>query len=215
MPSRVVELSNGPRLHPWPVRVMHWTNAIAMVVMIGSGWGIYDDSVIIHGLYFPHAIRIGSWAAESLLWHFAFMWVLAINGLAYLGYGLATGRFRQRLFPIRPRDVLAVVRDTLRLHIGHDDLTMYNAVQKLLYLVAIAAGVMQVVTGLAIWKPVQFAPLLGLLGGFQGARLLHFLGMTVLVLFLLVHVALSLLVPRTLAAMVTGGPRLPAAGAAE
>ncbi len=195
------------RLHPWPVRIMHWTNAVAMIVMIGSGWAIYNDSVIVHGIYFPHWSRIGGWAAESLLWHFAFMWVLAINGLAYLAYGVATGRFRRKLFPIRPREVLAVVRDTLRLHIAHDDLTTYNAVQKLLYLVAIGAGIMQVVSGIAVWKPVQFAGLVDLLGGFQGARWVHFLGMAVLVLFLLVHVALSLLVPRTLVAMVAGGPR--------
>lgn len=208
-------IASGPVLHPWPVRVMHWTNAVAMIVMIGSGWGIYNDSVIFNGVYFPHAIKIGGWAAESLLWHFAFMWVLAVNGLAYLIYGLATGRFRQRLFPIRPREVLEVVRETLRLHIAHEDLTMYNAVQKLLYLVAIVAGVLQVATGLAIWKPVQLAPLADLFGGFQGARLMHFLGMTVLVLFLVVHVALALLVPRTLLAMVTGGPRLPSVKAAE
>src|ERR1700760_3967298 len=66
----------GRRLHPWPVRVMHWTNAVAMIVMIGSGWGIYNDSVIFGFLHFPQDLRIGSWAAESLLWHFAGMWLL-------------------------------------------------------------------------------------------------------------------------------------------
>lgn len=215
-----MHLGNTPvararRLHPWPVRVMHWVNAIAMIVMIGSGWGIYDDSVIIHGLYFPKSIRIGSWAAESLLWHFAFMWVLVLNGVAYLAYGIGTGRFRERLLPVRPAEVVQVVRETLRLHIGHDDLTMYNAVQKLLYIVVIAAGIVQVMTGVAIWKPVQFGWLVDLFGGFQGARLAHFLGMVVIVGFLVVHVALALLVPRTLAAMVTGGPTLPSVRAAE
>ncbi len=206
---------SGARLHPWPVRIMHWTNAVAMLVMIGSGWGIYNDSVILNGLHFPHAIKLGSWAAKSLQWHFAFMWLLVLNGVAYLAYGLVTGRFRRRLFPIRVRDVVETVRETLRFHLAHDDLTMYNAVQKILYLVAIAAGVLQVVTGLLIWKPVQFAPLLALVGGFQSARLLHFVGMTTLVLFLLVHVALSLLVPRTLLSMLTGGPRLQAVEPAE
>jgi thiosulfate reductase cytochrome b subunit len=196
------------RLHPLPVRIMHWLNAVAMIVMIGSGWGIYDDSVIFKGLHFPREIVVGGWAAESLLWHFAGMWLLVINGAAYLTYGLATGRFRERLLPIRPGDVIATVRDTLRLKIAHEDLTMYNAVQKLLYIVVILAGIAQVVTGLAIWKPIQFSGLVGLLGGFQTARLLHFLGMAVIVGFLLVHVALALLVPRTLAAMVTGGPAL-------
>lgn len=207
--------ADRPRLHPWPIRIMHWANAVAMIVMIGSGWGIYNDSVIFNGLHFPHAVRIGGWAAESLLWHFAFMWVLAFNGLAYLAYGLATGRFRRKLFPIRPREVLEVVRETLRLHVAHEDLTMYNPVQKLLYLIVIAAGISQVVTGLAIWKPIQFAWLVSLFGGFQGARLVHFLGMTVIALFLIVHVGLAVMVPRTLAAMVTGGPRVRAAGVAE
>jgi thiosulfate reductase cytochrome b subunit len=203
----------GRRLHPWPVRIMHWINAGAMIVMIGSGWGIYNDSVIVHGLYFPQAVRIGSWAAESLLWHFAAMWVLALNGLAYLIYGFATGRFRERLLPIRVADVIATVRETLRFKIAHDDLTVYNAVQKILYIVAILAGVLQVVTGLAIWKPVQFSGLVELFGGFQGARLAHFLGMAVLVGFLAVHVTLALLVPQTIRAMLTGGPRLRAPGA--
>ena len=196
------------RLHPWPVRVMHWTNAIAMIVMITSGWGIYDDSVIVHGLHFPQAMRLGSWAAQSLLYHFAAMWLLMLNGLAYLAYGLATGRFRQRLLPIRLGEVVTTVRETLHLHIAHDDLTVYNAVQKLLYIVVILAGVSQVVTGFAIWKPVQLSWLVALLGGFQGARLIHFIGMAVIVGFLIVHVVLALLVPRTLWAMLTGGPRV-------
>ncbi len=198
----------GRRLHPLPIRIMHWTNAAAMLVMITSGWGIYDDSVIIRGLHFNQHFRLGSWAAESLLWHFAGMWLLAINGAAYLVYGIATGRLRERLLPIRPRDVIQTVRDTLHFHIDHSDLATYNAVQKLLYIVVIAAGISQVVTGLAIWKPVQFGWLVALFGGFQGARLVHFLGMVVIVGFLAVHVALSILVPSTLWAMLTGGPRL-------
>jgi len=194
------------RLHPWPVRIMHWTNAVAMLIMIGSGWGIYDDSVILKGLHFPRAIVVGGWAAESLLWHFAAMWLLVANGAAYLIYGFATGRFRERLLPVRVRDVVETVRDTLRFKIAHEDLTMYNAVQKLLYMVVILAGVAQVVSGVAIWKPIQFSGLIDVLGGFQSARLIHFLGMAVIVGFLVVHVALALLVPRTLVAMVTGGP---------
>ncbi len=197
------------RLHPVPVRVMHWVNALAMIVMITSGWGIYNDSVIISGLHFSRSLRLGSWAAESLLWHFAGMWFLAINGLLYLLYGLITGRFRERLFPIRVADVLQTVRDTLHFRITHEDLTHYNAVQKLLYLIVMVAGVSQVATGLAIWKPIQFSGLVGLFGGFQGARLVHFIFMAALVGFLVVHVALVILVPRTLVAMVLGRVRVP------
>lgn len=197
------------RLHPVPIRIMHWINAVAMIVMIASGWGIYDDDVIIRGLHFPEWLRLGSWAAESQLWHFAGMWLLAANGAAYLAYGFATGRFRERLLPVRMAELVQTVRETLRLHIAHEDLTVYNAVQKLLYIVVILAGVSQVVTGLAMWKPVQFSGLVSLLGGFQGARIVHFTGMAVIVGFLLVHVALALLVPQTLWAMVAGGPRVP------
>ena len=203
-----VAAPGGRRLHPASIRIMHWTNAVAMIAMILSGWGIYDDDVIVNGLHFNQALRLGSWAAQSLLWHFAAMWLLMLNGLAYLIYGFVTGRLRERLLPIRLRDVVKTVRDTLRLHVDHSDLTTYNAVQKILYIVVILAGVSQVVTGLAIWKPVQFSGLVALLGGFQGARLVHFLGMSVIVGFLAIHVALSLLVPSTLWSMLTGGPRL-------
>ena len=200
--------AEGRLLHPWPIRVMHWTNAAVMLVMITSGWGIYDDDVIIRGLHFSQWFRLGVWAAPSLQWHFAGMWLLVINGLAYLIYGVATGRLRERLLPIRPREVIETVIETLHFQIKHADLTVYNAVQKLLYIVVILAGISQVVTGLAIWKSVQFSALVALMGGFQRARFFHFLGMSVIVGFVVVHVALALLVPQTLRAMLTGGPKV-------
>ncbi len=206
-------IPGGSRLHPPVVRIMHWTNAAAMLVMITSGWGIYNDDVVIDGLHFAQWMRLGAWGNESLLWHFAGMWLLAINGLCYLAYGLITGRLRERLLPIRIRDVVATVRDTLRLRIAHDDLTTYNAVQKLLYVVVILAGVSQVVTGLCLWQPVQFQSLVGVLGGFQAVRIEHFTGMSMICGFIVVHVALSILVPSTLWAMIAGGPRLARRGA--
>jgi thiosulfate reductase cytochrome b subunit len=201
-------LRSWRRLHPLPVRVMHWINAVVMLVMITSGWGIYDDDVIIRGVHFSQFWRLGDWAAWSLNWHFAGMWFLTINGLIYLVYGFATGRLREKLLPIRPAEIVQTIVDTLHFKIAHEDITVYNAVQKLLYIVVIFAGISQVVTGLAIWKPIQFSGLVSLLGGFQTARVLHFAGMAVIVGFLIVHVTLALLVPRTLGAMVTGGPRL-------
>jgi thiosulfate reductase cytochrome b subunit len=191
---------------------MHWTNAVAMLVMITSGWGIYNDDVIIRGLHFSGSLRLGDWAAPSLNWHFAGMWLLTINGLVYLIYGLVTGRLRERLLPIRLADFVHTVWDTLHFKIAHEDLTTYNAVQKLLYIVVILAGVSQVATGLAIWKPVQFSGLVSVMGGFQAARIIHFAGMTVIVGFLLVHVLLALLVPKTLWAMLSGGPRVGVSG---
>jgi len=196
----------GRRLHPLPVRIMHWVNAAAMLIMITSGWGIYDDDVIIRGLHFSGFWRLGDWAAWSLNWHFAGMWFLVVNGFAYLVYGFATGRLRERLLPIRPSELMQTVVDTLHFKIAHEDITVYNAVQKLLYIIVILAGVSQVVTGIAIWKPIQFSGLVSLLGGFQTARVLHFSGMAVILGFLCVHVALA--VPKTLWAMVAGGPRL-------
>ncbi len=198
----------GRRLHPLPVRIMHWLNAVAMIILIMSGWGIYNDEAIFGWLFFPHAIVLGNWAADHLMWHFAAMWLLVLNGLAYLVYGVATGRFRERLLPISVREAFGNVRDTLRFKLAHEDLTIYNSVQKILYILVMLAGVLQVVSGLAIWKPVQFDGLVALFGGFQGARLAHFLGMAGIVGFLVVHVALAFLVPRTLWAMLAGGPRV-------
>ena len=109
---------------------------------------------------------------------------------------------------IRLRELIATVRDALRLHLAHDDLTRYNAVQRTLYVGIILVGILQVISGLVVWKPMQFSELTTLFYDFQGARLVHFLGMAAIVLFLLVHVALALLVPKTLVAMVTGGPEL-------
>lgn len=187
---------------------MHWTNAIAMIVMIGSGWKIYNDEVIFGFLHFPQAIVLGVWAQHALQWHFFGMWVLVLNGVAYLAYGIATGRFARLLFPIRPREVIAEAVAALTFRLKHQDLTHYNAVQKLLYVGVITIIVVQVASGLAIWKPVQFSGLVSMFGGFQSARLIHFLGMAAIVLFMVVHVALALLVPKTLFAMFTGGPRL-------
>ena len=196
----------GRRLHPPAVRLMHWINAAAMIIMITSGWGIYDDYVIIPGLHFAPALRLGSWAAPSLLWHFAGMWVLAFNGLAYLTYGIVTGRLRERFLPIHFRELRRTVIDALHFKLEHEDLTVYNAV---LYIVVILAGIWQIITGLLIWKPVQFSSAVALLGGFQAVRVEHFIGMSVIFGFLLVHVALTILVPSTLWAMISGGPRLP------
>jgi thiosulfate reductase cytochrome b subunit len=202
------QLDRLKKMHPLAIRTMHWVNALAMFVMITSGWKIYNDSVIFGILHFPDEITLGIWAQHALQWHFAGMWVLAVNGLIYLIYGLSTGRFRRMLLPIRPREVLREAIEALTFRMKHTDLTHYNAVQKVLYVGIILVIIVQVITGLAIWKPVQFQELVSVFGGFQGARLAHFIGMTAIVLFVLVHVTLAFLVPKTIVAMLTGGPRL-------
>lgn len=195
-------------LHPWPLRVMHWINALAMLLLIGSGWKIYNDEVLFGWLHFPDWITIGGEAQGALQWHFFAMWVLMLNGLTYLAYGFATGRFRRKFLPIRVAEFIGDVRDALALRLSHTDITRYNAVQKLLYTGIILVIVVQVLSGWAIWKPVQLSELVPLFGGFQGARLVHFLGMTAIVGFLVIHVALALIVPKTIGAMITGGPKV-------
>ena len=199
----------APRLHPWPVRIMHWINAVAIIIMIGSGWEIYNDEIIFGWIAFPKTTVLGIWAAGALQWHFFGMWLLTLNGIAYLAYGLVTGRFRRKLLPIRVREVIATVKEALSLHLAHDDITVYNGVQKLLYVGVIAIVVVQVLSGLAIWKPIQLQSLAALFYDFQGARLAHFLGMAAICGFLVIHVALALLAPKTLWAMISGGPRTP------
>jgi thiosulfate reductase cytochrome b subunit len=193
----------GALIHPVWVRVTHWINVVAMTVMILSGWEIYNASPLFP-FTFPRMITLGGWLAGALLWHFAAMWLLAVNGLVYLALGLATGRFRRKLVPIRPGDVLADAKAALLGQLAHDDLAVYNAVQKLLYLGVILAGIVIVLSGISIWKPVQLQELTAVFGGYDAARYVHFLAMAAIVGFLVVHVVMALLVPKSLRAMVTG-----------
>jgi thiosulfate reductase cytochrome b subunit len=190
-------------IHPGWVRVCHWVNALAILVMIGSGWQIYDAAPLFR-FEFPKAIALGNWLGGALLWHFAAMWVLVINGFVYVTLGLATGRFRRKLFPIYPSQVFADAKAALTFKLAHDDLSHYNAVQKVLYTGVILCGVLIVLSGLAIWKPVQFQELTALFGGYDVARYVHFFAMSAIVGFLVVHVALALLVPKSLRAMIVG-----------
>ena len=190
-------------IHPVWVRVCHWTNAVAMVIMIMSGWQIYNASPLF-SFAFPPTITLGGWLAGALLWHFAAMWLLAINGLVYVILGLATGRFRRKLIPITPSGVIADTKAALTGKLAHDDLSKYNSVQKLLYAGIILVGVLIVLSGLAIWKPVQFQYLTALFGGYDIARYVHFFAMASIVLFLVLHVVMALLVPKSLRAMLTG-----------
>jgi thiosulfate reductase cytochrome b subunit len=190
-------------IHPSWVRVCHWVNALAILMMIGSGWQIYDASPLFD-FTFPRSIALGQWLAGALLWHFAAMWLLVINGIVYVSLGLITGRFRRKLLPIYPSDVLADTKAALNFKLSHKDLSHYNAVQKLLYAGVILCGVIIVLSGLSIWKPVQFQELTALFGGYDFARYVHFFAMAAIVGFLIVHVALALLVPKSLRAMIAG-----------
>ena len=191
-------------IHPLWVRVTHWINAIAILVMIGSGWQIYNAAPLFDGLRFAKSISLGNWLAGALLWHFAAMWVLAINGLVYVTLGIVSGRFRRKLLPISPAQVLADAKAALSFKLSHEDISRYNAVQKLLYAGVILAGIVIVLSGLAIWKPVQLQELTALFGGYDFARYIHFFAMAAIVGFLVVHIALAMIVPKSLRAMIAG-----------
>jgi thiosulfate reductase cytochrome b subunit len=214
-PEQSEPMPHYRKMHPLAVRIMHWTNAAAMLLMITSGWKIYNDDAIFSFLRFPEEITLGYWAQHGLQWHFFAMWILALNGLVYLIYGFVSGRFRRMLLPISPRQIVREVFEALTFRLKHADLTHYNAIQKMLYAGIMVVIVIQVITGLAIWKPVQFQELVSIFSDFQGARLAHFIGMAAIVLFLVVHVSLALLVPKTIAAMITGGPKLDDSGKPE
>ena len=194
-PAKVVQ--------PAWVRTMHWINAVAMILMIMSGWQIYNASPLFN-FSFSRSITLGGWLGGALLWHFAAMWLLMINGLAYLITGFATGRFRRKLFPITPKGVFTDLTAALTFKLAPDDLSAYNYVQKLLYAGIIVVGVVIVLSGLSIWKPVQLQYLTALFGGYDVARYVHFVCMSLICLFLIVHVALALLVPKSLRAMIIG-----------
>jgi thiosulfate reductase cytochrome b subunit len=190
-------------IQPAWVRVVHWINAVAIILMIMSGWQIYNASPLFD-FNFSSSITLGGWLAGALLWHFAAMWLLMVNGLVYLALGLATGRFRKKLLPITPAGVISDTKAALTGKLSHADLSTYNYVQRLLYAGIIVVGILIVLSGLAIWKPVQLQYLTALFGGYEAARYVHFFCMAAIVAFLVVHVALALLVPKSLRAMIIG-----------
>src|SRR6202521_784448 len=180
-------------IQPVWVRILHWINAVATILMIMSGWQVYNASPLF-AFKFSHSITLGGWLGGALLWHFAAMWLLMVNGLIYLALGFTTGRFRKKLLPITPSGVITDTKAALTFKLAHDDLSKYNNVQKLLYPGIIIVGVVIVLSGLSIWKPVQLQWLTALFGGYDVARYVHFFCMAAIVAFLIVRVALALLV---------------------
>jgi thiosulfate reductase cytochrome b subunit len=190
-------------IHPLVVRITHWINVLAVLVMVTSGWRIYNASPLF-SFRIPNELTLGGWLAGALQWHFAALWLLVLNGIVYVGYGIASGHFRRKLFPVSPRAVLRDIGNALRGRLAHEDLSVYNAAQRAAYLGIILALALLVVTGLVIWKPVQLHALGALMGDYEGARFLHFGAMALLVFIVLVHVLMVILVPRTFPTMITG-----------
>ena len=196
-------MRSKPRvIHPWPLRVTHWLNAVAIVMMIGSGWQIYDASPLF-GFTFPPLITIGGWLGAAIAWHLACMWLLVINGLIYFGWSAGSGHFA-KFFPLSPRAVWRDFIAALTFKLPHE-MGVYNAVQKLLYLGVLVAGVVIVLSGLAIWKPVQLWFFCDLFGGYFAARYVHFFAMAAIAGFFFIHLVLVLMVPKVLPPMITGG----------
>jgi len=190
-------------IHPVWLRATHWLNALAVVIMTMSGWRIYNASPLFD-FEFAKAITLGGWLGGAIQWHFAAMWLLAANGLVYLLCNAATGRIVRKFFPLSPRAIVADVAAAVRGRLSHADLRRYNAVQRAAYLFVIADTVLLVLSGLVLWKSVQFPLLRELLGGYESARRVHFFAMAAMVAFVMVHLAMAALVPRTLLAMIRG-----------
>lgn len=190
-------------IHPWWLRLTHWVNAIAVGIMAMSGWRIYNAAPF-YGFEIPKAITLGGWLGGALQWHFAAMWLLVANGLVYLLCNVLSGRWRSKFFPLSWRAIWRDMRAALQGRLDHTDLAHYNAVQRFAYLFAVADIVVLVLSGLVLWKSVQFPLLRELMGGYEVARRVHFLAMSALMAFIGVHLAMVALVPRTLLAMIRG-----------
>jgi thiosulfate reductase cytochrome b subunit len=185
--------------HSLPIRIMHWIGAAAVICMILSGWEIYNASPLLP-FTFPRWMTLGGWLGGGIAWHLSAMWVLFADGLAYLAYGILSGHFRRDILPPRPKIILRDLDDALQFRLGHQ-LGSYNGVQRLLYMGVIIVICLAVVTGLSIWKPVQLGWLTGLFGGYPVARTIHLTMMALIVGFLIIHLALVILFPRTLVSM--------------
>ena len=196
----------------------HWVNVPLLVIMAGSGlqiWVAYPylgprgalvQSFPLQGWLPPEWARIGQWLAGARHWHFAFMWLFLLNGLLYLGYLAASGEWRQRLFLPRrdTANALATAAYYLRLRRVAPESTPYNGLQRLSYTLALLFGALSVVSGWVLYKPVQLQLPGMLLGGYEGAKLLHTASLALLLAFTLTHVVLVALHPRTVVTMVTG-----------
>ncbi len=190
-------------IHPLWLRLTHWLNVLAVVLLVMSGWRIYNASPLFD-FRFANEITLGGWLGGAILWHFAAMWLLAANGIVYLLCNAATGRLWTQFFPLSPRAFVADLRAALRGRLAHADPRRYNTVQRAAYLFVIVDAVLLVLSGLVLWKSVQFPLLRELLGGYESARRVHFFAMAALVAFVGVHLAMVALVPRTLLTMIRG-----------
>jgi thiosulfate reductase cytochrome b subunit len=185
------------------LRVTHWLNALAVVIMAMSGWRIYNAAPFFD-FTFPNDITLGGWLGGALQWHFAGMWLLVANGLIYLALNAASGRLWRKFLPVSPGGVVRDLFAALRGRLSHADPRRYNQVQRLAYLFVMVDIAVLVLSGLVLWKSVQFGLLRDLMGGYEAARRVHFFAMALLGGFIAVHLAMVALVPRSLLTMIRG-----------
>ncbi|OYO29338.1 cytochrome B [Janthinobacterium sp. PC23-8] len=190
-------------MHPVWLRLTHWLNAVAVVLLATSGWRIYNAAPFLP-FELPRAVTLGGWLGGALQWHFAAMWLLVANGALYLLINIVSGRLRRQFFPLSPRELLRDLAAALRGKLAHADPRHYNMVQRAAYLFVMLDCIALVLSGLVLWKSVQLPLLRELLGGYESARRVHFFAMAALVGFVVVHLVMVALVPRTLLAMLRG-----------
>lgn len=195
--------SAPPKTHPLWLRITHWVNALAVIIMIMSGWRIYNASPLFD-FRFPIDITLGGWLAGALRWHFAAMWLLVLNGIFYLVMNGVTGRYKYKYLPISIKQFFKELALAARFKLPHENLAKYNMVQKLTYIGIVAVLIVTVLSGLVIYKPVQFPVLREMMGDYDAARYVHFVCMALICGFIGLHIIMSLLVPRTLKGMITG-----------
>ena len=195
--------ATGAMIHPAWLRLTHWLNAVAVVLLATSGWRIYNAAPFLP-FELPRALTLGGWLGGALQWHFAAMWLLLANGALYLLINIASGRLRRQFFPLSPGALLHDLAAALRGKLAHADPRHYNMVQRAAYLFVMLDCIVLVLSGLVLWKSVQFPLLRELLGGYESARRVHFFAMAALVGFVVVHLVMVALVPRTLLAMLRG-----------
>lgn len=190
-------------IHPVWLRITHWVNALAVLLLVTSGWRIYNASPIFD-FYIPSQLTLGGWLGGALQWHFFAMWLLLVNGISYLAINIFSGRLRHQFFPLSSRQFMRDLAAALKGKLAHADPRKYNTVQRAAYLFVMFDIVLIVLSGLVLWKSVQFPLLRELLGGYEAARRVHFFAMSALVGFVVVHLVMVALVPRTLLTMLRG-----------
>ena len=191
-------------IYPLWLRLMHWANVVAVVILVMSGWRIYDGTRFMFGFKIPTQYTLGGWLGGAIQWHFALMWLLVVNAVVYLIANVVSGRFGRQFLPVTPSGLWRDIKAFLTGKLSHADVRKYNMIQKLAYLFAMADIVVLILSGLVLWKSVQLPWLTVLVGGYEGARRVHFFAMSGMVAFVVVHVIMALAVPKTIKAMVWG-----------